>query len=83
MHNDSVSAMSLSAWTALLSVSTRFDMARVRSRAIKEIDEFHPSIDPVEKVVLAVKYNVPEWLRGHMLPSVRGRLLLVYRKQDG
>jgi len=60
MHNETTP--SLLAWTSLLSISTRFDMQRVRSRAIMEIDTFYPAIDPVDKVVLAVKHNVPKWL---------------------
>lgn len=37
-------------------------MSRVRSRAIKEIFDFWPRIEPVDQVVLAVKHNVPDWL---------------------
>lgn len=60
MTNDS--PRPLEAWTSLLSISTRFEMARVRSRAIKEINDFRPPIDPVDQVILAVKHNVPDWL---------------------
>jgi hypothetical protein len=60
MHNETTSPLSF--WTLLLSISTRFEMHRVRSRAITEINIFHPRIDPVDQVVLAVRHNVPEWL---------------------
>ena len=60
MHNETTP--SLLAWTSLLSISTHFDMYRVRDRAIMEIETFYPPIDSVDKVVLAVKHNVPEWL---------------------
>jgi hypothetical protein len=60
MHNETTSPLSF--WTLLLSISTRFEMNRVRSRAITEINIFHPRIDPVDQVVLAVRHSVPEWL---------------------
>jgi len=60
MHKETIPP--LFAWTSLLSISTRFNMHRVRSRAIIEIDNFQPRIDPVDQVVLAVKHDVPEWL---------------------
>lgn len=60
MHNEQ--APPLSAWTAILSISTRFQMQRVRSRAIKEIFDFWPRIDPADQVVLAIKHDVPDWL---------------------
>lgn len=41
-------------------------MHRIRSRAIAEISNFCPCIDPVDQVALAVKHDVPEWLpRGY------------------
>lgn len=53
---------SLSEWTALLSISTHFEMANIRNRAISEIDKFRSTIEPVEQVMLAVTHNVPAWL---------------------
>jgi len=49
-------------WTALLSIATRFQFDKIRNRAIKEIDKYEPSIDPVDKILLADKYSVTEWL---------------------
>jgi hypothetical protein len=60
MHNET--AFSLAAWTSLLSISTHFEMNRIRSRAIAEVVNFQPRIDPVDQVVLAVKHAIPEWL---------------------
>lgn len=60
MHNETTP--SLAAWSSLLAISTRFDMKRIRSRAITEILSFRPRIDPVEQVGLAVKHGVPDWL---------------------
>jgi hypothetical protein len=48
-------------WRHLLSISTRFKMDKVRNRAIREIRDF--PLDPVDKIVLAVKNNIPEWLK--------------------
>ncbi|KIM82822.1 hypothetical protein PILCRDRAFT_457556 [Piloderma croceum F 1598] len=59
MHNETTPT--LSAWTSLLSISTHFEMKRIRSRAIAEILSFRPRIDPVDQVVLAVRHDIPEW----------------------
>lgn len=62
MHNDKA-LTSLSSWTALLSVSSHFSMARIRARAISEIITYPaPGLDPVDQVALATKHDVPEWL---------------------
>jgi hypothetical protein len=60
MHNETTPT--LSAWISLLSISTHFEMKRIRSRAIAEILSFRPRIDPVDQVVLAVRHDIPEWL---------------------
>jgi len=50
-------------WTALLSISTRFQYDEIRTQAIKEIDAHgESSMTPVDKIVLAEKYSVTEWL---------------------
>lgn len=59
--NDAIQP-SLDSWTSLLSISSRFDMGHIRERAIKEIANFQPGIDPVEQAVLAVKFSVHSWL---------------------
>ena len=60
MHKEEVPP--LSHWSALLSISTRYDMARIRMRSIHEINTFRPRILPIPQIVLAVAHNVPEWL---------------------
>jgi hypothetical protein len=60
MHNEK--ALPLPAWFSLLSVSTRYDMKRIRSRAISEVSTYRPQINPVEQVLLAHAHNVPDWL---------------------
>jgi hypothetical protein len=60
MHNETLN--DILTWSLILSIATRFDMHRIRARAIQEIETFRPGIAPVDQVVLAVKHNVPEWL---------------------
>jgi hypothetical protein len=75
MHSDRV--VYLEEWVALLSISTRFDFEKIRSRAIDEIDSdrhtFYAErnlnyrqrrweLDPITKIALAMKHDVPEWL---------------------
>jgi len=49
-------------WIHLLSISTRFKMEKIRQRAITELEENFGIPDPVEKIIVAVKNNVPAWL---------------------
>ena len=60
MHSDFV--MSSAEWIALLSISSLYDMTKIRRRAIEEITLYVPPIDPVEKIVQAQKFDIPEWL---------------------
>lgn len=52
----------LHSWISLLYIASRFKMDRIRERAIKEIVQFKPRINPVDQVVLAVKFSIPSWL---------------------
>jgi hypothetical protein len=72
MYEDHV--VTLDEWVDLLSIATRFDFERIRERAIREIGSrrHHVSdspsgalrrIDPVDKIVLAELYDVPQWLK--------------------
>lgn len=54
--------VTLPQWIDILSISTRYVCDKLRARAIKEIHDHRPRIDPVEKIALAVEYNVPDWL---------------------
>lgn len=60
MHDDF--KLSLDNWVAILSISSRYDMDRIRQRAIRQIDSHRPVIDPVEKIALAQKHDIPSWL---------------------
>ena len=60
MHNDRM--ITLLGWKSILSISTRYEMTRVRDRAIKEIINFAPRIDSVDLVDLAINHQVEHWL---------------------
>lgn len=51
--------------TALLSISTRFFFEKIREMVIKEIDKdiSYTLISPVDRIVLAEKYDVSKWRR--------------------
>ncbi|KAG2134781.1 hypothetical protein DEU56DRAFT_888374 [Suillus clintonianus] len=51
-------------WVRLLSIATRYGMERIRARALHEL-ECLPPLDPIQKIILARKHDVQEWL----LPS--------------
>ncbi|KAJ7111403.1 hypothetical protein C8R44DRAFT_742519 [Mycena epipterygia] len=54
--------MSLSQWITLLSISTRLRFDLLRAHAIHSIEEYTTALDPVDKLVLAIKYKIPGWL---------------------
>jgi hypothetical protein len=60
MHDDF--CLSLAEWIFILSISSRYDMDKLRQRAIRQIISHRPRIDHVEKIVLAEKHNIPDWL---------------------
>ena len=49
-------------WYNLLSISHRYECERARERSIKEINKFNPPIDDVDKISMANKFGVEEWL---------------------
>ncbi|KAG2159340.1 uncharacterized protein EDB93DRAFT_1115134 [Suillus bovinus] len=51
-------------WIRLLSIATRYEMERIRARALHELD-YLPPLDPIQKIVLARRHDVRQWL----LPS--------------
>lgn len=62
MHDEN--AIGLESWIALLSFSTRFICDKIRARSIREIEAIQSRVDPIRRVVLAVRHNVPKWLSG-------------------
>ncbi|CCL99367.1 uncharacterized protein FIBRA_01385 [Fibroporia radiculosa] len=55
--------VSIDEWVAILSISSRFLFDRIRERAIREIATYAPPLDPVERIFLATKHDIPQWLR--------------------
>jgi hypothetical protein len=55
---------SLSEWIAVLSIARRFGFRRAGERAIIEIESprFRRELGPVQKIVLAKKYDIQVWL---------------------
>jgi len=49
-------------WRNLLSISHRYECARARERSIKEINKLDPPINDADKIAMAKKFGVEEWL---------------------
>jgi len=50
-------------WIDLLAITTRYLCDKIQKRAIKELERSQPPMDPVKKIVLAIKYDVLGWLK--------------------
>jgi len=57
------SSLTSADWIDLLAISSRYDFEKIRKRAIKELENAQPATDPVTKVMLALKHDIPEWLQ--------------------
>lgn len=49
-------------WCNLLSISHRYDCERARERSIKEINKLVPPLADVDKITMAKRFEVEEWL---------------------
>ena len=49
-------------WTSILKLSTMWEFDGPRNAAIRHLDSLQPPIDPIDKVVLAMQYEIKEWL---------------------
>ena len=49
-------------WTSVLKLSTMWEFEGPRNAAIRHLDSLEPPIDPIDKVVLAMQYEIKEWL---------------------
>lgn len=49
-------------WCNLLSISHRYECEGARERSIKEIKKLDPPIDNIDKITMAGKFGVEEWL---------------------
>ncbi|KAJ3773312.1 hypothetical protein FB446DRAFT_787936 [Lentinula raphanica] len=55
-------ALSLSQWTAVLKLATKWEMKEVKTHAVSSVVEDLSNVDPVDKIVLAQTYDIPSWL---------------------
>jgi len=62
MHDEYT--FTLESWVSLLSFSTRFICDKIRARSIRELEAIQSRVDPIERIVLAVRHNIPQWLSG-------------------
>jgi len=62
MHDEHT--FTLESWVSLLSFSTRFICDKIRARSIRELEAIQSRVDPIERIVLAVRHNIPQWLSG-------------------
>ena len=49
-------------WCNLLSISHRYECEGARERAIKEINKLVTPVSDIDKIAMAEKYGVEEWL---------------------
>jgi hypothetical protein len=49
-------------WCNLLSISHRYECERARERSIQEINKLDPPVDDVDKIVMAKRLGVEQWL---------------------
>ncbi|OCH86748.1 hypothetical protein OBBRIDRAFT_737453 [Obba rivulosa] len=47
---------------ALLSVATRLSYPKIRAHAIARLDACAPPLDPIERIILAEKHGIEQWL---------------------
>lgn len=69
-------------WCNLLSISHRYECERARERSIKEIDKLHPPIGSADKIVMAKKFGVEEWLLPACVALVERQASLTYAEAE-
>ena len=60
MHDEYI--FTLEYWDSLLAFSTRFICDKIRARSIRELEAIQSRVDPIERIVLAFRHNIPQWL---------------------
>lgn len=60
------SSFSRDQWISVLDLSTKWEFRALRTAAINHLTTLNGSIDPVDKLVMAIKYKITEW----MLPTL-------------
>lgn len=65
-------------WCNILSISHRYECKRARERSIKEIAKLNPPINSVDKITMAKKFEVEEWLLPACVALVERQAPLTY-----
>lgn len=69
-------------WCNLLSISHRYECGCARQRAIKEINNLDPPVDNAEKIAMARKFGVEEWLLPACVALVERKDPLTYAEAE-
>ena len=69
-------------WCNLLSISHRYECEGARERSIKEINNDITSINDVDKIFMAKKFGVEEWLLPACVGLVEREEPLTYAEAD-
>ena len=69
-------------WCNLLSISHRYECGRARQRAIKEINNIDPPVNNAEKIAMAKKFGVEEWLLPACVALVERQDPLTYAEAE-
>ncbi|KAG6879024.1 hypothetical protein C0992_005774 [Termitomyces sp. T32_za158] len=56
-------------WIAVLNLSTRWKMLDIRNLAIRQLNV--ANVDPIDRIVLARRYHIPQWLTSSLVPLIR------------
>jgi hypothetical protein len=69
-------------WCNLLSISHRYECGRARERSIREINTLNPPIDNADKIAMAKKFEVGEWLLAACVALVERQEPLTYAEAE-
>ena len=70
-ETQSCDLLSTEEWTSVLELSTMWQFQGIRERAIKALESLTLSMDPVDKIVMARKFDVSPWLVSSLLALVQ------------
>jgi len=62
LNSQSCDSLSSEEWTSVLELSTMWQFKDIRARAIKTLESLTLSMDPVDKIIIARKFDVSPWL---------------------
>lgn len=69
-------------WCNLLSISHRYECERARERSIKEINKLDPPVNNADKIVMAKRFGVEEWLLPACVALVERQDPLTYAEAE-